>query len=353
MSDQSNSVTLESKRIDETAIRNLDSPKTLDVQRDLLDCYQQLPLVWDGGFAIDDTGTYDLLDIDSELSNNCGAILPGLPDCPRQDDSVGIQCLLQSCIDPNKIHAASTHASRGPKSDPTLAATTLGGSEPIRTCKVCGLTFANGYLLEDHARVEEHYTYSCESPGCGKAYRRRDVLHRHRATHDEPDFSCPFCSRSSRKRIFQRRDNLSQHVRTKHPDFYHSWKKNRPSPPTRRQTAIPSRSVDPSGCVSSHRRSMSAGDLPQSASADPITPDVSMIDQSCSSATDKVTSALSSILGNKDHIIVQVIQHRVDLSDQSVTEELARGVAELTLKEPEKLPETARAQLQELERQLF
>ncbi|PYI33285.1 C2H2 type zinc finger domain protein [Aspergillus indologenus CBS 114.80] len=56
--------------------------------------------------------------------------------------------------------------------------------------------------------------FSCSHPGCGRAYRRKEHLTRHLASHLQPSAAaCPFCDKS-----FSRNDTLRHHVRHNHSD---------------------------------------------------------------------------------------------------------------------------------------
>ncbi|KAL4800403.1 hypothetical protein BDV19DRAFT_352931 [Aspergillus venezuelensis] len=64
--------------------------------------------------------------------------------------------------------------------------------------------------------------YTCDIPGCGAAYSRKEHLNRHKAQHlSQQSYQCPSCERS-----FKRNDTLRRHMRLNHQDVA-------PIPPTR------------------------------------------------------------------------------------------------------------------------
>lgn len=324
-------------------------------REDLLESSYLLSTSWQHDTAANNIDGCDLFgpEADIDVSNDCNDPFSRIPDCLGRDGSPDLQMPLESHLESNQIHKISIDFSRESAFDsaPSLPLFDASDSKLLRdpppTCRICEATFDNAYLLEDHARIKKHYTYECPEDGCDKKYRRRDVLRRHRATHGHPEFLCKFCPQTKQRRVYQRRDNLSQHIRTRHPADYRTWKSTLSASLHPKSPPVVAKVGDTIGNNAlKYSSGLNAG-LFTRVSPDYSTPDVPMTNQGHGTTADEVASTLGSFLGDKDHIVVQIIQHQVDLKDESITQKLAAGLAELALKEPQKLPETARVQLEQ------
>lgn len=242
-------------------------------------------------------------------------------------------------------HKESHSDSMGPL--PILDDTMLAPTSRIHKCIKCNQCFANEYKLEDHARLEGHQTYICKEDGCPKRYCRRDVLRRHMATHTRPEISCEHCSKSNRKRIFKRKDNLNQHIRIRHPEVCKRDKDPESSWVYQKHLLAAPETSDSLSCAGSVKKSeyghLSPPRTPPSQSYSGTSTTSNFHDP----VTEKIAAALGTILGDKDHIVVQIIQRRLDPVKQSTTEQLALTLAQLALVEPKGLPDAARVQLQQ------
>ncbi|KAM0723296.1 hypothetical protein Q7P37_001497 [Cladosporium fusiforme] len=83
-----------------------------------------------------------------------------------------------------------------------------------RECSHCGQWFDGLRSLEEHARRESHKAWRCSD--CGKRYSLRTTYQRHRATHKEGTHSCVRCERIGKRKVFKRKDHLTEHVRNCH-----------------------------------------------------------------------------------------------------------------------------------------
>ena len=95
-------------------------------------------------------------------------------------------------------------------------------SSGLYTCADCGQSYPSAQRLEAHAKAREHKSYQCTEKECGKLYRRRDTLVRHKAVHKPSErHPCQVCHRNNEKKTFTRKDHLLQHMRTRHlPETY-------------------------------------------------------------------------------------------------------------------------------------
>ena len=83
------------------------------------------------------------------------------------------------------------------------------GEVEDNACNVCGDIFNNPASLRGHNNI--HLGAQVFQCGCGKAFKRKDYLERHQATHlpKESHFSCPVCQKT-----FARVDNLKNHLQS-------------------------------------------------------------------------------------------------------------------------------------------
>ena len=83
-------------------------------------------------------------------------------------------------------------------------------------CSECGLEFENLQGLDRHTKRSLHKAWRCQEVGCGKTYARRDTFLRHRTKHMDGVHACSVCSRSSKHKVFKRKDHLKEHMRNCH-----------------------------------------------------------------------------------------------------------------------------------------
>lgn len=130
------------------------------------------------------------------------------------------------------MHSYGNNGGRGTGQwiSPALSTQSLlsGGAAPCISendgryvCMECQQSFPTSYELEGHAKLNGHRTYVCTEAGCGRSYPRRDTFVRHMATHRsfEPH-PCPICPQHPNRKVFKRKDHLTQHIRNRHPTAY-------------------------------------------------------------------------------------------------------------------------------------
>lgn len=321
--------------------------------------YDQLsPLLFDR-LPIDDNRAYALFGIQSgdtrldEGGPGLVAALDARPDGGSTDLAVSLKIQVQS----DQRRAVLENRSEQPRSDsemalPGVPATTRVSSGDGYRCIECPRYFKNGYLLEDHARVSKHKTYVCPEQGCSKKYSRRDVLRRHIATHTRSEIVCPVCAEVNRKRIFQRKDNLNQHLRIRHPEYSRHEDSEWRSSDQNQLLTVPE-TVDPVDFARREGISERCPLPPQRFWPNHSGMDTSMIEKSPCTTTAEIASALDGFLGDEDHIVVEIIQGHLGFGNQQKMEQLALSLARLALKEPREIPLAAREQLQQTSAKCF
>ncbi|KAK4213583.1 hypothetical protein QBC37DRAFT_422681 [Rhypophila decipiens] len=100
---------------------------------------------------------------------------------------------------------------------PTLG-TEITGDSGSNTCAHtnCGMHFPSRAKLNDHARKEGHRAFRCH---CGSAFTRSDALTRHAKGHSPKQsvqIRCHLCVTHKPDQVFNRRDNLRQHLEVWH-----------------------------------------------------------------------------------------------------------------------------------------
>lgn len=312
----------------------------------------QLSPSWFDGLSMDDASVYATFAEEPNLEHLYGVQSGMLYMTGEENDGdpQDLQSDWKAEIESIQTYSLLSNYHRGPGYDSAVSLPNLVDTKPslpsrIHRCKVCQRCFDNEYLLEDHARLSNHQIYVCDVPGCFKSYCRRDVLRRHVATHTRLEISCPFCS--NHKRLFKRKDNLSQHVRTRHPELYKRYKSMFFGSVHQKQLLAVPATNDAVSYAGSDANSEYGGWSPQRTPPRQSQSGSSTIEWLRGSTTEEIASALGTILGDENHIVVQVIQRRLDLGDRATMEQLATGLAHLALVEPNGLTEAVRSRLQQ------
>lgn len=131
--------------------------------------------------------------------------------CPWSTDSISSECpsMELSCITLDELGSPASFTLN------ELGSSAPSGDLKRRICGKCHRCFDNAYSLEKHAKTSGHRIYDCKVPGCDRSYCRRDLLTRHRKSH-ELGHICHICQENQELRTFKRRDHLLQHFRNRH-----------------------------------------------------------------------------------------------------------------------------------------
>lgn len=202
-------------------------------------------------------------------------------------------------------------------------------------CAECKRSFDNAQCLEAHAKTQNHQAYICTEQRCGKRYRRRDTLVRHKAVHKSSErHICRVCQRNRDKKVFARKDHLLQHMRSRHPyDMFQLRDRKSSGIVCNIPPYFNSINTDILQVEISLEQSQEQGYTPANANTK-LRQNREVRD---------ITSALNSILGEHDPAIQMMVQ------DPETKAKLARSLARLALMQPEKLSEQTKEQLQILE----